>query len=270
MKTYVLLWFAFVFYAASLLFALWRLTLGKPYRYWPKLILVLPGFLLHTFYLWDRGFSQGRCPVTNLFEILIFITWCLVALHLVITITKHINYLTVFYMPIVLVVQLAALSVPMDQPNFGSWKEGPWLGLHASTIILGYAAFALAGAVAFMYLLQERQLKTHRLGTSFMLLPPISRLESLQSWLLVTGFLLLTIGLLSGFAWLYMIHKSLLQTDAKFFWSLAVWGIYFILILSHYLWGLNGRRMAWISISSFVFVLSTFWVANVLSQFHRY
>ncbi len=66
---------AITLYTLSLLFALWRLTLGQAYRHWPKLTLVLPGFLLHTIYLWKLGLSQGRCPVSNLFETLCLIAW---------------------------------------------------------------------------------------------------------------------------------------------------------------------------------------------------
>ncbi|MBI4028045.1 MAG: cytochrome c biogenesis protein CcsA [Verrucomicrobia bacterium] len=266
-----MLWLALGFYAASLIFAIWRLAHGRPHCRWFKLGLVVPGFLFHTFSMWNRGMSLGHCPVSNLFETLTFIAWCLVALHLGITLMGRLNYVTAFYMPMVLAVQLAALLTPADKPGLDQWKQMSWLGLHASVIILGYAAFGLAGAVSLMYLLQERQLRKRRLNLSFMLLPPILRLEAVQGWLLAAGFLLLSLGLVSGFAGLHLIQRNNpTRMDPKLVWSLAVWGMYFILVLGRFRWGISARRMAWLSIAGCLLIFNTFWLANALSQFHHY
>ncbi len=40
------------------------------------------GFLLHTAALMGRGFSLRRCPVTNLFEALMFVTWLVCGVQL--------------------------------------------------------------------------------------------------------------------------------------------------------------------------------------------
>lgn len=265
-ENHTLLWLALALYSISFLFALWRLALGKPYHRLPKLAVVIPGFLFHTIFLWQQGLSYGRCPVSNLFEALTFIAWCLVALHLIVSAFGYLNHLTAFYMPIVLVVQLAAMIIPSGQ----SQLKISWLGFHASVITLGYASFGLAAAVGFMYLVQDRQLRTRRLGPSFMLLPPILKLEIVQTWLILTGFCLLTMGLLNGMIGLRLIHRSFMQLDIKLLWSLAIWIMYLVLLLGHYRWKINGRSMAWLSIGACIFVLTTFWLANALSQFHHY
>jgi HemX protein len=269
MTHHAILWIALAFYVASLLFAVWRLAIGRDFLVGRKLAFILPGFLFHTFFMWERGFSQGRCPISTFFETLTFVAWCLVALHLVIMTVGKINYLTVFYMPIVLIVQLAALFLP-DQPRIDQAGQMSWLPLHASVITLGYAAFGLAGAVALMYLVQERQLRTRRITTSFMLLPPILRLETLQGWLIVAGFSLLTIGLASGFFGLHLIQHNFSQTDPKFFWSLMVWTMYLLWVIARYAFGMKGRRMAWLSLAGCIFIFATFWISNSFSQFHRY
>lgn len=266
----ILIGLALILYATSLLFAVWRMVLGRPYRRWPKLGLLVPGFALHTMFLWERGLAGGRCPVSNLFEALTFIAWCLVALHLVIALVSRLHYLTVFYMPIVLVIQLAALIIPAGDNRFQNWQESSWLGLHAAVIILGYAAFALAGAVALMYLYQEQQLRTRRLGLSFMALPPILHLEVAQEWLIMMGFGLLTLGLASGLAGMWILNMSVSQTDAKLWWSLVVWMMYLVFVLGRRLLKMGGRSMAWCNLLGCLFVLGTFWLSNALSHFHKY
>jgi len=265
---HALLWAAIFLYTASLFYAVGRLALARPYHRGAKIAFLLPGFLLHTAYIWERGLSEGRCPVSSLFEAMTFIAWCLVALHLAVSLFAQLNYLTVFYMPIVLIVQLAAMVVPANRPRFVEWQDSSWLGLHASIITLGYAAFGLAGAVALMYLVQERQLRTHRLTTSFMLFPPMLRLENVQAWLVFGGFILFTAGLLSGFFGLHVLKMH--GWDPKLSWSIGVWGMYLVFLLGRFLAGMQGRWMAWFSLIGWVFVVSTFWLVNSLSRFHHY
>lgn len=267
-----ILWISCVLYASSLVLAVWRLALGKPYHRWPKLALVAPGFLLHTFFLWNRGISEGRCPVSNLFETLTFIAWCLVALHLLATALARLNFLTAFYMPLVLAIQFAALVLPTDHPLIGqpSWAEGAWLGMHASVILLAYAAFGLAGSVAVMHLVQERQLRHHRLSPGFMLLPPLLRLESAQIALIGAGFALLTLGLAAGAKGLHLLHPAHGRGDAKLLWSLVAWILYLAILTGRWRFGLRGRRLAWAVLAASLAIFSTFWLSNLGSQFHNY
>jgi len=269
-EQYQLLGLALAFYTASLIFSIWRLAMGQPYRRWPKLVLVLPGFALHTGALLARGLAEGRCPVSNLFETLTFVAWCLVALHLTVVFLMKMQYLTPFSMPVVLVIQMAAFLTPVNPPRPEPFGTRLLVGMHASVIMLGYAAFGLAAVVGLMYLVQERQLRTRRLSSQFMLLPPILRLETLQKWLLLGGFALLTFGLASGFIGLSGFRESLFQADWKVLWSIAVWSLYLILVVGRNRWGLTGRRMAWLSIAGCLFVIGTFWLSNHLSHFHQY
>ena len=40
------------------------------------------GFLLQTAFLSVRGHALGRCPLTNLFEVFIFLAWSLVLIYM--------------------------------------------------------------------------------------------------------------------------------------------------------------------------------------------
>ena len=121
-----------------------------------------------------------------------------------------------------------------------------------------------------MYIIQERQLRLRRVRMSFMLLPPILRLESIQNILTLSGFILLTIGLLTGFAGVQTLHQKISGVDVKFIWSLIVWSMYLLFILARFYWRMHSRWLAWASIAGCIFVLSTFWLANAFSHFHRY
>ena len=74
-----------------------------------------------------------------------------------------------------------------------------WLEFHASISMIAYGAFALACVAGLMYLVQERQLKTHQLHSIFYHLPPLTNLFTAITRLLWLGFALYTAGLVSGF-----------------------------------------------------------------------
>ena len=99
------------------------------------------------------------------------------------------------------IFQAFALIAPLDSPPGPRARAvaQPWLETHAAISIIAYGAFALACVAGVMYLIQERQLKTHRLRGLFFHLPPIADLAVAINRLILTGFILLTVGLLSGF-----------------------------------------------------------------------
>ena len=101
------------------------------------------------------------------------------------------------------------------------------------------------------------------------MLPSISRLEKSSSLLLMSGVGLLTVGLLLGFIFLKMTTGAFLSTDAKIYWSISVWVGYTILLLSHLVGGIRGRMLAFFTIGLFLFVLTTFWGTNLLSDIHN-
>src|SRR6476646_11010618 len=104
-----------------------------------------------------------------------------------------------FTAPLVLSIQTFALLAPIDVRHPVRVAVNPWLEFHASISMMAYGAFALACVAGVMYLVQERQLKTHKLHSIFYHLAPLTTLFSAITRLLWLGFALYTAGLVSGF-----------------------------------------------------------------------
>jgi ABC-type uncharacterized transport system permease subunit len=143
------------------------------------------------------------------------------------------------------------------------------MSLHAALILLSYGAFGLSAIAALMYLMQEHNLKFHKLQAVFSLMPPIQRLELGTTRLLVAGFVLLTAGLLIGVAWLKEEYGVYLTSDLKIMWSALVWLFCLALLVSRWRFSQRGRRLAWGTVGMFAFVLLTFWGSNLLSGIHN-
>jgi ABC-type uncharacterized transport system permease subunit len=257
-------------YGASFVYSvfLWRRGFRRDDRV--NYVLLLAGCGAHTVAMLLRGFSLSRCPVNNLYEATIFTLWTIVAAYLGVGAWPRLRFLGAFASPLLFAGGVFALMPPLDPPHGPAPTfVGGWTSLHAALILLAYGAFGLGSVAALMYLTQERDLKVHKLRAVRALLPPIQRLETIVGRLLLAGFLLLTLGLAVGAAWVERPPGVEFIRDTKVIWSLFVWLVYLALLVMRWRFAPGGRRIAWGAVGSFVFVMLTFWGSNLLSSIHH-
>jgi ABC-type transport system involved in cytochrome c biogenesis permease subunit len=257
------LWLAQAFYAVSCVITLRRLRLGGAGSSLQRLnyLVMTLGFVLHTIFLYLRGQQVGRCPLTNLFETQAFAAWAAVLFFLLIGPAYRISFLGAFTAPLVLAICLTALILPVDVVQAEPLTRSAWVEFHAAIAIVAYGAFALAFVTSAMYLLQERQLKTRRLSSSFLLLPSIEKLDVIHFRLLIMGFIMLTVGMIGGMISYHIVGH---WTPPKIAWAVFVWLLYGWLVLARGVWTLRGRKVAIMSMVSFTFMLVGFWGVNLL------
>jgi HemX protein len=227
-------------------------------------------FMFHLLAMVQRGFSFHRCPVNNLYEALMFVSWTMVAAYLIIGLWSRLRFLGAFASPLLLAVGVFALMPALDPPYAGQPEfRSDWASLHASLILLSCGAFGLSSIAGLMYLTQEHDLKFHKMRAIFSLMPPIERLEKVIGWLLFAGFLLLTVGLSLSPLLLREKHDVYFKSDPILLYSLFVWLLYLGLLVMRWRFHQGGRRFAWGAVASFAFVLMTFWGMILLSPSHN-
>lgn len=232
--------------------------------------LLLGGAVFHTLAMFHRGFSLQRCPINNLYEATLFIAWTIVVSYLVIGSWARLRFLGAFASPILFAIGVFALMPSLDPP-YGDRPDftGGWLSLHAALILLSYGGFGLSSIAAAMYLTQEHNLKFDKFRAVSSLMPPIQRLETATSRLLLASFVLLTGGLAIGAIYLKETYGVYFKGDAKVLWSVLVWSGCLALLVSRWRFAQRGRRFAWGAVGVFAFVLLTFWGSNLLSGIHN-
>jgi ABC-type uncharacterized transport system permease subunit len=219
---------------------------------------ITAGFAGQTAFLYLRGEAIGRCPLTSLFEVLVFLCWSMVIFYLLIGPAYRLSLLGAFTSPFVFVMQVVALLLPPAPPAVARPANG-WLELHAALSVMAYGAFALACVAGVMYLAQERQLKTHHIHSIFFHLPPIRDLATANRRLILAGFALYTIGLAAGGTH-GSAHAQLLQMM-----SIAIWAVYGAVLAAVWWRSISPRRVAWLSVGAFALALSTLWGVSVLA-----
>ncbi len=215
------------------------------------------GLVFQTAFLYLRGQQHGRCPLTNLFEVFIFIGWCIVLLYFLVGATYRLSLLGVFTAPMIALLQALSLISSWDTSSPAlRGPPNPWLEIHAAVSLMAYAAFALACITGVMYLVQARLLKKHKIHSLFYQLPPIHELAKAIQRLAVLGTLLLSAGLAASLP----LHLPVSSPKLIFAW--VVWGLY--LAINVIMWGrmLSARQTAWLAVVGFVVPLVSLWIVT--------
>jgi ABC-type transport system involved in cytochrome c biogenesis permease subunit len=166
-----------------------------------------------------------------------------------------------------------------------------WLVVHIAFLLAAYASLAFSMVASFLYLVQERRLKSHLVmvtapaghsnptsqkrdvGPRSILagdfLPPLDTLERIAHATLLFGFPCMTLGLLVGSLLAQESVGPAYFFDPKVLLSFAMWVLYVVLLHIRRSAGLRGRRAAYLSSGVFLVMLMV-WAANQFSQVHRF
>jgi len=239
--------------------------------------LVFVGFLVHLAGLllrWRESHATGYgyLPLSNLYESLIFFSWAIVLIYLIVDWWYHLRIIGVWTSPLAALVIAATSIIPgvsSDVRPLIPALQSNWLGIHVISCFLGYAAFAIAFGVSLVYLLQSRRESSQRNLITW--LPSSQTLDDINYKAVVIGFPLLTIGIVTGAAWAQYAWGRYWGWDPKETWSLITWFIYAAFLHARYRRDWKGKRTAVLSIVGFTAVIFTYFgVSYLLYGLHSY
>lgn len=233
--------------------------------------IALFGFAINTAAMLIRYFEShrlgiGYVPLSNMYESMVFFAWSIVGLYLLFEWFYRSRGLGALILPLgFLAMGVTVLSLSPEIRPLMPALQSSWLVYHVITSFLGYAAFAISFGVSLIYLVKKK----NREGNS--LLPDFPALEIINHKAIIIGFLLFTVGILTGAVWANYAWGTYWSWDPKETWSLITWIVYAILLHARYTGRWAGRKMAYVSIVGFVAVIFTYWGVNYLiSGLHSY
>ena len=226
--------------------------------------IVTIGFASHTLALLTRYIEAGYTPVTNLHESLSFFAWMIIGIFLITNLKYKIKVLGTLLTPIALILMLFAFAFPKEIVPLAPVLRSFWHPFHVTFAFLGNAIFALAFCCGVMYLIQEHQLKSKKMGAIAKRLPNLKVLDDLNYQALTFGFPLLTLGIITGAVWAEYAWGRYWGWDPKETWSLITWFLYAALLHQRLTVGWRGRKAAIMAIVGFMAVLFTFLGVNLL------
>jgi cytochrome c-type biogenesis protein CcsB len=235
-------------------------------------LLLTLGWVIHTLGLVFRWMEThqtgyGYIPLSNMYESLIFFSWAIVLIYLIIEMIYRQKVIGMLVTPFAFLSIALTSIIPGVEPKITPLipaLQSNWLTIHVTTCFFGYAAFAVSFGISLLYLIREKK-ETSRW------LPSISFLDEINYKSIVIGFQMLTVGIITGAAWANYAWGSYWSWDPKETWSLITWFIYAAFLHARFTRDWRGRKSAILSIIGFAAVWFTYFGVNyLLSGLHSY
>ena len=206
--------------------------------------------VLHAAILMQGVVGHGGLDLT-FFNALSLLAWVVSLLLLVSALGKPVENLGILLLPLTAVIVALAWRTP--SASLLHPRAGMALGIHVLLSMLAYGVLTLASVQAVLLAIQDRHLRRHHPGGFVKALPPLQSMETLLFQLIALGFVLLTLGLASGFFYLedlfaqHLVHKTAL--------SIIAWVVFALLLWGRYRYGWRGRTALRWTLTGFVILM---------------
>jgi ABC-type transport system involved in cytochrome c biogenesis permease subunit len=234
-------------------------------------LLLAGGILLHYFALLERSHGMHTVPYDDLFGSMSLFAWLLGVTYLGLEIF-HRQRSVGALVTLLLVAWIAVLGflAPHEIPA-PPRARGPLFALHITLNIWAYAAFALSFVLSLVYLIQDRVLRSHRLGAAFWRFPALDVLDRMARSSVCVGLGALCVGVVSGLVWEHRLTGAYSWGDPKVIVTLAIVAMYVVYLRLSRSLNWRGARAAKICALNFAIVLFSYTFVNLyLTRFHRF
>lgn len=167
------------------------------------------------------------------------VMWVITLLYLLISLIRPATAIGAIILPLNIVTLIIVIFLPS---NTVIASGSPLLHLHIATAILAYSLLALAGIQALIVNSQEKALHRHQAKQINLQLPPLETMESLLFSMLLGGFVLLSLTLVSGVFFTEEIFGRKLVINHHIVLSAFAWVVFGTLLFGHWRWGWRGRN----------------------------
>jgi len=248
----ILQWTAAVYLAAGLVAGL---GLGLETRRIERasVLLLAVGAILHLVSFVLLHTAENPPPVTNLREAFSFMAWVGTVAYLLLLKRSRLSRLVVLVAPAAFLgAFLAALRPPSALPT---QEPTGWPHAHVLLSSAGLSLLGLAGFAGLMFLIEHTRLKSKKPLARRFPLPSLEALDRVNAVTLGIGFLLMTLGVVTGMIWLQVAKGVPWSGSAHEIWTLVAWLVYAALVFARFSGAQSSRRSAISAVAGFVFLL---------------
>jgi ABC-type uncharacterized transport system permease subunit len=227
--------------------------------------------LLHLAYLVAATAQWRQFPAATVSQALSIVAFAVAVVYVFVEWHGRARSTGFWLVSLVFFFQLLASLFTRPNPPDRAIFHDPFFALHVSLALLGYAAFVVGAAYAFLFLQLYRDLKAGRFSTFYGKLPPLEVLERMMIGAIGAGFVTLTGAVITGAFWAERLYHSGWLHDPKILFTLATWVIYAAALLMRRLRRWQGRQTALASLAGFGAILFSLMAVNFFfSDFHGF
>ena len=254
-----------------------------------KFCIVSTNFCLFIALL-ERWIINKYFPLSNLYESLLFLTWCLTFTQIILEYKNRNIIIGTINSPVSLfIISFASFSLPSDMQQASPLVpalRSNWLIMHVTIMMISYATLMLGSLLSILFLvlaqndIKKKNIKSSTTTKNILLMDAnnnvakITLLESIDNLSYRTiglGFPLLTIGIIAGAVWANEAWGSYWSWDPKETWALITWLIFASYLHSRLTKSWNGRKPAILASIGFLVVWICYLGVNFLGKgLHSY
>lgn len=261
-------------YAVALVLEASRLLFRSGVRGAVMLGFAGAGLVAHTLFLVYRASTSPSTPLSSEFDWYLVAAWCLAGTYLYLTVYHPRTPFGLFVLPLVLgLIGLGRFTA--DQHPFPETEAARiWGTIHGVFLLLGTVAVAVGFVGGVMCLVQAWRLKHKLAPAQGFRLPSLEWLERMNIRAIVVSVVMLTLGFLSGIVLNLVNHR--LDVDSLPWSDPIVWssGLLLAWLLAaagfslFYRPARQGKKVAYLTVTSFVFLVLSIVVAKYLPSAH--
>ncbi len=234
-------------------------------------VLLFILLIFHSMEIITRHLLLHTIPLSSSHDAWSFLAFSILFVYMIIEMRFQNKGSGLFILSLAFFFELISSLNPDWNVETNELLKSPAFALHASLAITGYTALSLSAVYAFMYLLQNRNIKEHRLGNLYEQLPPLTYLEKMSIHSVIIGIILLGAGVLLGHFQAKKLMGEFWPNDPKVILTDVIWVFYIFLYFTAKKFHWNGKKMAWLSVSGFlILIISGGLVIYLSDSFHRF
>lgn len=263
-------------YGVALALEITRLLFRSGVRGAVMLGFAAAGLLAHTLYLTHRALANGgETPLSSAYDWYLVAAWTLAAAYLYLTIHHPRAAIGLFVLPLVLTLIGVAFFLADTTTVADTQATYYWGLLHGVFLLLGTVTVAVGFVAGVMYLIQSYRLKHKLQPRRGLELPSLEWLERVNGRAIIYSLLLLSVGVMSGVVLNLVTHRRQAQavpwTDPIVIASLATmfWLIAATLFNVFYRPARQGRKVAYLTVASFLLLAASLALSLLLPSQHR-
>jgi ABC-type transport system involved in cytochrome c biogenesis permease subunit len=132
---------------------------------------------------------------------------------------------------------------------------GSWPHAHVLLSSAGISLLGLAGLAGVIFLIEHKRLKSKAPLDRHFPLPSLEALDRVNAVALAVGFLLLTLGVITGMIWLQTTKGVPWSGTAHETWTFVAWAVYGGLVVARFVTKQGSRQAAASAVGGFAFLL---------------
>ncbi len=253
MTVQILQWTAAVYLAAGLLAGL-GLALETRRLERAAIALLVLGALFHAASFVLLHVAQHAPPLTDMRAAISFMAWGGTVSYLILLKRSQLQRLAVLVAPAAFLgAFLEALRPPLHEP--AQTATGSWPHAHVLLSSAGFSLLGLAGLAGVLFLIEHRRLKSKAPLDRRFPLPSLEALDRVNAVSLAIGFLLLTLGVITGMIWLWTAKGVAWSGTAHETWTFVAWVVYVGLVVGRFVTHQGSRQAAASAVGGFAFLV---------------